>query len=56
MLTQSAGSPADAIASRITPTSASLVWAAADPPRSTAALPLFNASTAASTVTLGRAS
>ena len=53
---QSGESPAEAIASRIIFARAMLERMASFPPRSTAALPDFRHKTAASTVTLGRAS
>ena len=56
VVTASAGSPAPASASRITSTRISFELRAAEPPRRIAALPLLTARTAASTVTLGRAS
>ena len=54
--TRSAGSPTDSRALRMAPTSAALDASAALPPRRTTALPALRARTAASTVTLGRAS
>ena len=54
--TQSAGSPAPAIASRSTCVSAALECFASEPPRSTIALPVLMPMPAASTVTFGLAS